>query len=223
MPASHVLQWKDGAGWLVLSGGGDTRDTEPIDAQVQTRAAADGPLAYIWAAGDYDRAIRYMDYLAEMGGRPGYLVDLASEDNITLERKLAESGLIVLGDGPHIDALLAGLAGPAQRGMQTAFSFGATIVGIGAGGAVLGSLVLTSPPEQTPRHGLEWVKNAVIAPGIKSLDEESRLIQLLRDNPQAYALGIGIGSALVLGPSGEIELWGRREVTISLGPAWGAL
>jgi hypothetical protein len=43
---------------------------------------------------------------------------------------------------------------------------------------------------------------------------------VLRDYPDAIAIGIGPGSALVLGPNGEVETWGKQQVTISLGPGY---
>ena len=88
---SSIFQWPDGAGWFVLSGGGDFQkgESENIDSSMILRSAADGALAYIWAASDLDTAENYLTYIADLGGRSGYPVDIVSEDDASLASQWA--------------------------------------------------------------------------------------------------------------------------------------
>jgi hypothetical protein len=212
MPQANVIRWRDGAGWLVLSGGGDfaSGETGDIEANALAHVPAGDPVAYIWAAGDVETADEYLVALDELGAPTGYLVDVLTEDDETIRRELSVAGLVIFGDGPNLKALRAGLLGAALDGISTAFERGAVIMGIAQGAAVLGSFL----DEQT---GLGWVEGAIIAPGYDQDGVPERLHNLLLNHPDAYGLGIGSGSALALGPDGEVEPWGKRQVTVKLG------
>ncbi|MFN8448489.1 MAG: hypothetical protein U0521_07830 [Anaerolineae bacterium] len=88
MPTQTVLQWLDGRGWLVLSGGG----SDEICAQALGRVAADG-VACVSPSGDPDALL---DDIADLGAPSGYLVDVFGEDDQTLRDKLAQAGMIVV-------------------------------------------------------------------------------------------------------------------------------
>jgi len=61
------------------------------------------------------------------------------------------------------------------------------------------------------------LENGVLLPGITAVSESEIGKTVLNRQPSAIALGIGIGSALALGPDGEVETWGGKQVTIALG------
>jgi hypothetical protein len=212
MPQANVIRWRDGAGWLVLSGGGDfaSGETGDIEANALARVHAGHPVAYIWAAGDVEAADEYLVALDDLGAPTGYLVDVLTEDDDTIRRELSVAGLVIFGDGPNLKELRSGLPGAALDGIGTAFERGAVIMGIGQGAAVLGSFL----EEQT---GLGWVEGAIIAPEYDRDGVPERLHNLLLKHPDAYGLGIGTGSALALGPDGQAEPWGKRQVTVKLG------
>ena len=65
MPRANMIRWRDGAGWLVLSGGGDIQSAETgeIEAEALARVAAGDPMAYIWAAGDVETADKHLEAL----------------------------------------------------------------------------------------------------------------------------------------------------------------
>jgi hypothetical protein len=44
---------------------------------------------------------------------------------------------------------------------------------------------------------------------------------LLAEQSTSLAVAIGFGSALALGPDGQVETWGRRQVTVALGTQQG--
>jgi hypothetical protein len=212
MPQANVIRWRNGAGWLVLSGGNtsDTGDAGDIEADALVHIRVGEPVAYVWAAGDVEAADKHLAALEDLGAPTGYLVDVLTEDDETLRQQLAIAGLIVIGDGPNVAGLRSGLLGASLEGIEAAFEQGAVILGIGQGAAILGSFM-------TGQAGLGWVDGAAIAPDYAGADAPARLRELLLQYPEAYGLGIATGSALALGPDGQVEAWGAGKVTVTLG------
>lgn len=219
MPQANVIRWREGRGWIILSGSGDFRAGEAagvddIEAQAIGRASAGKPLAYVFAASDIETADEHLASLEDLGAPTGYLVDVQSEDDDTLKQQLSDAGLIVIGDGLYLDQLRSGLMGAAIEGIADAFENGAVILAEGVGAAVLGSL-LTNAPEG--KRGLAWLEEAAIVPAFDTDSARQRLRDMLIAHPDGYGLGIGTGSALALGPNGEVESWGKRQLTVILG------
>jgi hypothetical protein len=219
MPQANVMRWRDGNGWIVLSGSGDYRagedmGVEDIEAQAIERAIAGKPIAYIFAAGDIDAADDHLRSLEDLGAPTGYLVDVTGEDDETLLRQLGEAGVIIIGDGKQLEQLRSGLVGAAIEGIAAAFDDGAIILAEGTGAQVLGG-ILTATKDAKP--GMGWVENVAIMPTFDDEPAKQRLRDLLLAHPAAYGLGIGTGSALALGPGGEVEAWGKRQVTVMIG------
>lgn len=222
MLQSSIFQWHGGAGWLVLSGGGDTaaRETEAIDAQALTRGAADGALVLIHAAAeDPAYAEQHLSYLSDLGGPSGYAVDIVTEDDDTLRQALAEAGVIIIADGPNRTRLFNSLHGAAIEGITQAYNQGALIMGRGVGAAVFGQWVLGLPASQ-PADGFGWLAHSAVVSAPLQTREKQQLQNLLHSTPTAFGLGIWPGSALTLGPDRRVELWGRQQISISLGQAY---
>ncbi len=221
MLQSSIFQWQSGAGWLVLSGGGDIMGGahDAIDTRVLLRCAADGALVYIWAASDLDEADHYLNHLGELGGRTGYPVDIIAEDDDSLRTQLGEAGVIIIGDGPQRLRLYDGLHGAAIDAMRLAYQRGAFIMGTGIGAEVIGQWVI-GPASGEPAAGFAWLANAAILTGSPGSRETAILQRLLQDQPMAYGLRIGRNSAIALGPDGSVELWGERQIAISLGQGY---
>ncbi len=212
MPKKNIIRWRDGAGWLVLSGGNESTgdEAESVEATALARVQAGLPLAYIWAASDVETADKRLSALDDLGAPTGYLVDVLTEDDDTIRRELGNAGMIILGDGPNTQELRSGLLGSALEGMSAAFAAGAVILGVGKSAAVLGSFL-------DDKAGLGWIEGAIIVPAYDQPGTAEYMHSLLLKHPNTYGLGIGTGSALVLGPNGEVETWGKRQVTIKLG------
>jgi len=66
------------------------------------------------------------------------------------------------------------------------------------------------------------LSNTVIIPAATDVINLPQSRALMDDQADAIIVGLGVGSALVLGPNGEVETWGRREVMVALGPAYSA-
>lgn len=215
VPRNNVLRWRDGAGWIVLSGGGevDSASTGDIEAEALARVHAGDPIAYIWAGSDIERADEHLVALDELGGPTGYLVDALTEDDDTLRNQLKIAGMIVLGDASDPATLYSALIGAALEGISEAHSEGAVVLGSGYGGTVLGSVVGTG-------KGLNWVEQAIIVPYYDRPNSAQQLRSLLTQHPTHFGLGLAAGSALALGPNGEVETWGNQQITVILGNAY---
>lgn len=219
---SSIFQWPDGAGWFVLSGGGDFQqgESEDVDTRMLLRSAADGGLAYIWAASDLENAEHFLTYVADLGGRSGYPVDIISEDDATLNSQLGEAGVIVVGDGSQGMRLYNAMHGPAIQAILTAFANGALVMGVGVGAEIFGSWFLRGEAEPLPGFG--WLSNALLQIHPPHPSTHRVRHDLLQREPLAYSVELGHNSALALGPEGQVELWGKRQIAVSLGQGYGA-
>lgn len=218
MASNTVLHWKDGSGWLVLAGG---ESNSEIAALALGRLAADGGIAYLMLGGQFQQKVeQILADMDDLGSPPGYLVDVMTEDDDTIRQKLGEAGMIVITGGESVDQLRDALLGAAAEGIQTAFENGALVLAQGAGAMVFGNWVILQHGQQ--QQGLQWLENSLILPAVTSIAHDPLAKSLLALEPAAIAVGIGVDSALALGPNGELEIWGNPEVTIALGQNYSA-
>lgn len=215
VPQLNVFRWQPGRGWLVLSGGGslESDDVQSVEARLLARTVSQGPVVYVWAAGDLDSADRHMDSLREMGARTGYLVDILSETDEEISARISEAGVIIVGDGPQQDALHDALSGVVLEAMHSAFSRGATIYAVGLSAEQFGAHRLG---ERDLAPGIHWLERAIVVSGYTP-DMAEGLRQVVRQTPHSFGLGIGQGAAVALGPLGEVGVWGSAAVTVALG------
>lgn len=211
MPAHNVFRWLDGSGWLVLSGGDTPEST--IRARALGKIAADGGVAYVTMSGDIETAEKALDDLVELGAPSGYLVDIHAEDDRTIQSKLSEAGMVMIEASRSAAAARSLLMGAPIEGIQIAYENGAVVLAEELSTMPFGTWVTLETGDL--KDGLEWLSSALIAPGVTDVAAWAR--GLLLEQPSAYAIGIGTGSALALGPAGEIETWGERRVTVALG------
>jgi len=217
MPQSSIFRWKDGTGWLVLAGGGEFSSDEAaeIDSNVLLKTVSHGSMAYLWSAGDIETGDAFLEYVRDLGGRTGYLLDVLSEKDDDSMKQLGEAGIIVLGDGPQSERLHNALTGPVLTAIDNAHKNGATIYVRGEMVMSLAGWMPTIGANLKP--GIGWLDNAlVMAP---YTDEQSeRMKSWLKDViPDSYGIGIGEGAALALSPDGDVEIWGKKAVTVLLG------
>lgn len=213
MPQVSILHWRDGSGWLVLSGGGDflKDETLDIDTQVLSRTISHGHLALLWSATDIEAADRYLEYLRDLGGRTGFLLDIAGENPEDIQEQLEDVGIIILMDGAQPERLQEAL--PAIRySLEKAHNNGATIYAQGRIAASFAAWVLTPRGLQL---GFSWLEKALLVAPYS--DPEPLKTWLQTSLPDSYGIGIGTGSALALSPMGAVEIWGRQAVNILLG------
>ena len=212
MARNNVLQWRDGRGWLVLSGGHIPESD--VRAQTIGHIDADGGVAYI-SFGNNESAETLMNDLQDLGAPPGYFVDVLSEDDETIRLKLGEASLIVVEPGVSSADMRSALMGAAVEGMQTAFENGAVVLLEGKSASVFGTWLLLETGEI--RQGIGWLSQMFVLPGVTEVAQSEAGKEALKEEASALAVGIGVGSALALGPDGEVEPWGDGLVTIALG------
>jgi hypothetical protein len=218
MPQANVFRWIDGEGWLILSGGKD----DEIRANALARVQADGGTVYLAIGGESPNMIspteRTLEDMEDLGARSGYIVDIMTEDDETLHDKIAEAGIVVISGGESVAELRSGLLGAAIKGIRTAYEQGAVIFAEGYAAAVFGAWALLDSDKIAA--GLDWLTNALVVIGLTSVGQSPQVKEVLKTQPDAVAIGIGAGSALALGPAGEVEAWGKKQITIALGQSY---
>lgn len=215
MLQNNIFRWRTGRGLIVLAGGGDpnSEDNLSITANLLSHTLSQGPIAYIWAASNIEQADLHMDLLRDLGARTGYLVDILTEEDDALARQLNEAGVIILGEGPSGERLQEALVGVALQAIEDAYRRGATLYAIGPSAGALGTYAVRGADLI---EGFNWLAGSIILPGYSPEDAE-RLRAWVHQHPDSYGLGLGAGAALMLGPNGELDVWGNGAITISLG------
>lgn len=211
MAFNNVLRWCDGRGWLVFSG---AVGSDAIRAAALGRASADGGLALV-CMGSPERCEQALDDLEDLGAPSGFLVDVLSEADDTIRERLSEAGIIVVIGVDDALAVRSALLGAASDGIMAAFANGALILLEGWAAAAAGAWLVTAEGESLA--GLSWLQAATVIPGAASVSDYPPARSALISHPESVAVSIGGGSALVLGPDGEVEIWGQRQVSIVLG------
>ncbi len=213
MGQNSVFRWKDGLGWLVLSGGNDPGSD--LRAMTLGRAAADGNIACI-SLRDVDNASDVLlDDMEDLGAPSGYIVDVFSDDDNTLRARLGDTSVVVIEGDHSADHVRSTLLGSAIEGIQRAYENGAMILLEGAAAAAFGAWMMRDDGDLAV--GLGWVEQLLVLAGTTRVTDNAAARRVLGTHPEAIIVGVGVGSALVLGPNGEIETWGKQQVSIALG------
>jgi hypothetical protein len=222
MPRQGPLHWLDGEGWLILAGGGDWRhgETDPIDAQVLSLANLDRPMVILLAEGSRSTADDLLDHYTLLGGPGGEAFSLANMTRDQLQAEsfttlLQEAGILYLGGDnplPLVNNLYNTLA---LRYIVEGYSTlqGLTLVGVGAGAAALSRWVFTPQPPHQQAMGLGFLINAVVVPHFTTTANSPILRALPQIGSNLLGLGIPDGTALTLGPEGQVETWGEGQIT----------
>ncbi len=216
MPSRAALRWLEARGWLVLAG--SAAGSEAIRARALAVAAADGGIAVLACAGENEAVEQLLNEFEDLGAQSGYIVDAFVEDDYTLRARLAEAGIVVVGAESNAALVHDALAGAISEGIRRAWQQGALVLLEGPGAMNAGAWVLFGNDSRA--CGLAWLPGTLILPGAAEVGTSAEARDLLSDEPQAVALGIGPQSALALGPDGELEVWGEPQVSIVLGAAW---
>ncbi|MCA9893728.1 MAG: hypothetical protein KC615_12150 [Anaerolineae bacterium] len=209
--STPALRWKAGTGWLVFSGGNTI--SSPIRAEVLSRAKAAGHVAYIsFADDDGDELI---DDMEDLGAPSGFLVDLNDPNTAQLTDDLRRASVIVIESGIDLDPMMNGVPQAAIDGFEEALNSGCIILVEGVGINLFGRWIMTDGGDLV--DGLDWVENGFIEPGNEEGQSSYAIQSVLGQFPQAIAIAINPGSALALGYDNQVQVWGKKQVTITLG------
>lgn len=209
MPTQSVFHWPDGRGWLIFSGGA----SDDIRAQALGRAAADGGVACVALSGDPDLLL---DDIADLGAPSGYIVDVLGDDDPVLQDKLGQAGMVIITGGDSPAGARGALRGVPLEGIETAYANGGVVLLEGVVASAFGAWLIGADGIES---GLEWLIGAAVLTGVDKAAVAAKPV--LDAQPTAIAVGIMPESALALGPDGQVEIWGNREVTVALGAAYG--
>ena len=219
MPRRGPLHWVDGQGWLVLLGGGSLQrgETDIVDSHVLSIANLDRPMAVLWGGGSQEEAEAVLEHYAALGGPGGEALVLDSTpfhapDFLSL---LAEAGILYLGGENQLWLARSLQNTPALKQIVKGFATlqSLLIVGAGGGAAALGAWVSDSASPAQTSPGLNFLQSALVAPHFTRSEEAVALRDVLQAYPRFVGLGIPDGAALALGPRGQVETWGKGEVT----------
>jgi hypothetical protein len=136
-----------------------------------------------------------------------------------VQAKLIEAGVIIIQTDGSAELVRSALTGAAINGIQRAYQNGAVVLAEGECATAFGGYMAVSSGGVTP--GLGWLEDALVLPGVESAAAAAK--PLLPIQPSGIAVGIRVGSALALGPDGQVETWGKGQVTVALGANYGEL
>lgn len=91
---------------------------------------------------------------------------------------------------------------------------------VGAASRVLGRWRYDAELEETA-FGLDWLPGCLILQEKHEASALKAVQAVLLGEERSYALNLGNGSSLALGPQGEVDLWGTPPPAILLGKGWG--
>jgi cyanophycinase len=218
-----ALTWRSGAGWLVLIGGTSDqwRATEAIDRAAIELMDRDRPIAFVPAAAcppDYGES--FLATYRGLGAPPGYVVpvhDRASASDPANTELLRRAGLIYFGGGETVQ-LLGTLTGtPALEAVAAAHDAGAVVVGMSAGAIALAALGVPLNLSIGVLQGWGWLARAIVSVH-HTPERHPGLRKALIERPEMLGIGLPEDAALALGPKGQLQTWGARELTVTAGP-----
>lgn len=214
------LRWRAGAGWLMLAGGNWREgETDEIDTAALSWANLDRPVAVlIGSAEALSEGEALLEYYADLGGPSGYvlpILDAASARQVQNCQLLDQAGLIHVADHPDSPALARMLQeSPALDALARSFEDGAVVIGTGASAAAFGAWIAGESQLAPDEHGWGWLPELIVDPFFVKAEKTAHLQALLNAHPDCLGLGIPEGTALALGPRGQVVTVGPGQVTV---------
>lgn len=221
----------DGDGWLALIGGGEFsfEETEEADAAWLEKVPEDASVGFVPAASDSaDYGRHFAVYLDEYFDRRSEIVPVYRQRDarrLKNARRIRDREAIYVGGGvpDHLlDALYGddGTGSPALDALRAKIEGGSTEV---AGDDPGGMVVAIAGAAQVCGHlarslfggqsviGFGWLKGGVVEPNYEK-GRDRRLRELLAHPGVSWGVAIPPGSAVLLGPRGEVQVVGRAWI-----------
>ncbi|MEO1086907.1 MAG: Type 1 glutamine amidotransferase-like domain-containing protein, partial [Acidobacteriota bacterium] len=219
-----------GEGWLALIGGGEFsfEETEHADAAWLAKRPVDpdkgeadenDAVGFVPAAsGSEDYANHFTIYFDEYfdrqvvtlplyrgrDARRGKNVErIQAVGDLYLAAGVADHLLDALRDTPSLDAMLEKIRG------------GGTVAAIAAGAQALG-VVVKSLFRGKLLDGFGWLPGGVVETNFEPKSASERRLRKLLEHPRVtWGLGIAASSVVLLGPDGEVEVFGQAWILTS--------
>ncbi len=195
----------------MLIGGGEFSfgETEEVDAAWVAKTPP-GPVGFLPAAsGSTEYGGHFAAYLREAFEREVETVPIYRPRDARRgknSRRLAGTSAVYIGGGVT-DRLLEALRGtPALEALEEKLQSGGVVVAIAAAAQSLGR-VARGLRGETVLPGLGWLPDGVVEPNFHP-SHDRRLRALLAHPEVSWGLGLPAGSAVLLGPEGELEIVG---------------
>jgi len=220
MGKAGPLRWRDGRGWLVLVGGGKPENITHILRAAIEAMSDELPVVFVPTAsaapdGDHATSQRIITQIETLGGPAGYVAPIFTHTDATdlrNARRLAQAGLVYLGDGSAQQLVTALSDTPTLDALAAAYEAGAVVVAAGAAACALGAWGMC----EQEIVGWGWLPDALICP---HTTEASTLREAVKAHPECLGLGIPQDTALALGPDNQVQTLSAsgQQVTVVLG------
>ena len=201
-----------GAGWIALLGGGEFSfgETEAADRAWLSKTPP-GMVGFLPAAsGSTEYGGHFAGYLRRTFDRDAETIPIYRARDARRRKnceRLGECAAVYLGGGVTSHLLDALRASPALDALVEKLGEGGTVVAIAAAASSLGE-VARDLFGGGSIAGLGWLTGGVVEPNFDP-SHDRRLRRLLEHPEVRWGLGLPAGSAVLLGPGGEVEVVGK--------------
>ncbi len=201
-----------GTGWIVLIGGGEFSfgDTEAVDRAWVAKVAA-GSVGFLPAAsGSIEYGGHFASYMKDTFDRDVETIPVYRARDGRRQKncdRIASVEALYIGGGVTNHLLQALLGSPALDAMEERLRSGGSMIAIAAAAQTLG-VVARDLFGGGMVEGLGWLPDGAVETNFDP-SHDRRLRQLLEQPGVYWGLGLPAGSAVLLGPNGELELVGK--------------
>jgi cyanophycinase-like exopeptidase len=210
-----LYQRPPGDGWLILIGGGEFTFGETSEAdQGWVEKLPPGALGFLpVASGSTEYSDHFATYMADEFDREVKVVPIYRRRDArrakNIERLEAVSS-IYLGGGVTDFVLEAMRETPAEESLRHKLAGGGAVIAIAATAQALGQAARSLMTRDSV-DGLGWLPGGVIEPNFDPAFDR-RLRELMDWPGVEWGIGLPAGSALLLGPEGQVETIGMSFV-----------
>jgi hypothetical protein len=206
-------------GWLVVAGGVPSDPMELVLVSDRLLERTDPSLPAFWVDPEraanpaFERMIEDLDLVLSAP-----VERLGSGEPAPVE--VVDVGLIVMGgvdQGCWSEALRSSATGEWVAGR---LQQGSVVFAGGAAAAALGDRIFHERAEPEGVSGLGWLPGAVLLPGVTDPADHPTVKRYLTRTDHSYALGLPQGTAVALGPQGQVEVWAGDPPKLVLGKGW---
>jgi hypothetical protein len=206
-------------GWLVLAGEVPAAQVETSGISERLLERADLSLASVWIdlePGLHPGVEQIIDEMEPLLLAP--IERLGPEDS--LQDVDIEVGLILM-SGRDL-ALWPPVLGSGGTGRWVGdrLDAGSVVFAGAAAAAALGELVFRDGVGDCGSPGAGWLPGAVLLPSASDPADHPGVKEYLLGTDRSYALGLQPGSAVAIGPQGQVEVWSGEPPRIVLGRGW---